>query len=217
MTMPGTLPLTWRSTATCSRSASERCGAATAPEGTASAAAASTAATTQKPSFISGLLGHARHGESRRPRDPLRPGCPPLLRDRNALELPAGAAELEWHADRPRQIRSSQHRHPDPGSPGRATGCCSWRSATFVFEGVAQPGDLRRAVGTVLMGGALLPELYAAELASRLLSVAGGLILTLVAGVVIASLAGKGPPVAGIAAIPNAFGRVGSAGVASVG
>jgi hypothetical protein len=66
------------------------------------------------------------------------------------------------------------------------------------------------------MGGALLPELYAAELASRLLSVAGGLILTLVAGVVIASLAGKGTTVAGIAAIPNAFGRVGSASVASV-
>ena len=75
--------------------------------------------------------------------------------------------------------------------------------ATFFFEGVAQPGDLQRAVGTVLIGVTLMLALYAAELPRRLLRVAAALILLIVAGVVIASVAGKGTTVAGIAAIAN--------------
>jgi hypothetical protein len=34
-------------------------------------------------------------------------------------------------------------------------------SATFFFEGVAEPGDLQRAVGTVLVGATLMLALYA--------------------------------------------------------
>ena len=74
---------------------------------------------------------------------------------------------------------------------------------TFFFEGVARPGDLQRAIGTVLIGATLMLTLYAAELPSRLLRVAAALILTIVAGVVIASVAGNGMTVAGIAAIAN--------------
>ena len=76
-------------------------------------------------------------------------------------------------------------------------------ASTFFFEGVAQSGDLQRAVGTVLIGATLMLALYAAELPSRLLRVAAALILIIVAGVVIASVAGKGTTVAGIAAIAN--------------
>ena len=76
-------------------------------------------------------------------------------------------------------------------------------AATFFFEGVAQSGDLQRAVGTVLIGATLMLALYAAELPSRLLRVAAALILIIVAGVVIASVAGKGTTVTGIAAIAN--------------
>ena len=76
-------------------------------------------------------------------------------------------------------------------------------ASTFFFEGVAQPGDLQRAVGTVLIGVTLMLALYAAELPRRLLRVAAALILMIVAGVVIASVAGKGATVAGIAAIAN--------------
>ena len=36
--------------------------------------------------------------------------------------------------------------------------------ATFFFEGVAEPGDLQRVVGTVLIGATLMLALYAAEL-----------------------------------------------------
>jgi Ion channel len=75
--------------------------------------------------------------------------------------------------------------------------------ATFFFEGVAQPGDLQRAVGTFLVGAALMLALYAAELPPRRLRGAAALILIIVAAVVIASLAGKGTTVAGITAIAN--------------
>jgi len=74
---------------------------------------------------------------------------------------------------------------------------------TFFFEGVAEPGDLQRAVGTVLVGVTLMLALYAAELPKRRLRVAAAVILTIVAGVVIASVTGKGTTVAGIAAIAN--------------
>ena len=76
-------------------------------------------------------------------------------------------------------------------------------SATFFFEGVAEPGDLQRAVGTVLVGATLMLALYAAELPKRRLRVAAVVVLTIVVGVVVASVAGKGTTVAGIAAIAN--------------
>jgi len=76
-------------------------------------------------------------------------------------------------------------------------------SATFFFEGVAEPGDLQRAVATILVGATLMLALYAAELPKRRLRVAAAVILTIVAGVVIASVTGKGTTVAGIAAIAN--------------
>jgi hypothetical protein len=75
--------------------------------------------------------------------------------------------------------------------------------ATFFFDGVAEPGDLQRAVGTVLVGATLMLALYAAEMPNRRMRFAAALILTIVVGVVIASVAGKGTTVAGIAAIAN--------------
>ena len=75
--------------------------------------------------------------------------------------------------------------------------------ATFFFEGVAEPGDLQRAVGTVLVGATLMLALYAAELPKRHLRIAAAGILTIVVGVVIASVAEKGTTVTGIAAIAN--------------
>jgi hypothetical protein len=76
-------------------------------------------------------------------------------------------------------------------------------SATFFFEGVAEPGDLQRAVGTVLVGATLMLALYAAEVPNRRLRVAAVLVLTIVVGVVVASVAGKATTVAGIAAVAN--------------
>jgi hypothetical protein len=75
--------------------------------------------------------------------------------------------------------------------------------ATFFFEGVAEPGDLQRAVGTVLAGATLMLALYAAELAPRRQRVAGAAILTVVVAVLIASAAGNGATAAGIAAISS--------------
>ena len=76
-------------------------------------------------------------------------------------------------------------------------------SASFVFEGVAEPGDVQRAVQTVLVGGTLMLALYAAEVPKRRLVVAAAVISVIVVGVVITSLAGSGKTVAGIAAIAN--------------
>src|SRR5450755_2489956 len=77
--------------------------------------------------------------------------------------------------------------------------------ATFFFDGVAESGDLQGAIGTVLVGATLMLALYAAEVPTRRLRVAAALILTIVAGVLIASVAGNGngTTVAGIAAIAN--------------
>jgi Ion channel len=74
---------------------------------------------------------------------------------------------------------------------------------TFFFEGVAEPGDLQRAVGTVLVGATLMLALYAAEVPKRRLRVAAVVVLTIVAGAVIASAVGKGSTVGGITAIAN--------------
>jgi hypothetical protein len=76
---------------------------------------------------------------------------------------------------------------------------------TFFFEGVAKPGDAQRAIATILVGAALMLALYAAEISTRLLRLAAALVLAIVAGVLIASLAGKGTAVTGIAAIASAL------------
>jgi hypothetical protein len=75
--------------------------------------------------------------------------------------------------------------------------------ATFFFEGVAEPGDVQRAVATVLVGATLMLALYAADVPQQRLRVAAAVILTIVVAVLIASLAGRGTTVAGIAAIAN--------------
>jgi hypothetical protein len=74
---------------------------------------------------------------------------------------------------------------------------------TFFFEGVAEPGDVQRAVATVLVGATLMLALYAAELRTRLLRVAGVVVLTTVTGILIATAVGKGPTVEGITAVAN--------------
>jgi hypothetical protein len=73
----------------------------------------------------------------------------------------------------------------------------------FLFEGLAQPGVVQRAVATVLAGATLMLALYAAEIRPQLLRVAAALIATIVAGVVIAVVLGKGNTVEGISAIAN--------------
>lgn len=78
-------------------------------------------------------------------------------------------------------------------------------SVTFVFLGVAEPGDLQRSVGTALVGGTLMLALYAADLPVRRLRIAGGVVALIVAGAVIASLAEKGTTVQGLAALANAL------------
>jgi Ion channel len=76
-------------------------------------------------------------------------------------------------------------------------------SAAFWFEGVAEPGDLQRAIETGLVGATLMLALYAAEVPKRRLRLAAMVVLIIVLGVVVASVAGKGTTAAGIAAIAN--------------
>jgi hypothetical protein len=77
-------------------------------------------------------------------------------------------------------------------------------AVTFFFLGVAQPGDLQRTLGTVLIGGALMLALYAAELSPRLLRVAGAAIALSVIAVSIASLTNHSETAQGVAALANA-------------
>jgi hypothetical protein len=76
---------------------------------------------------------------------------------------------------------------------------------TFFFEGVAEPRDLERAIGTMLVGVTLLLALYAAEVRVRWMRVAVAVVTAIVVVVIIASVAGKGSAVFGIAAIANAL------------
>jgi Ion channel len=76
-------------------------------------------------------------------------------------------------------------------------------AVTFFFEGVAEPGDVQRAIGTVLVGTTLLLALYAAEVPSGRLRGALVIVTAIVAAVVVASLAGKGSTVTGLAALAN--------------
>jgi hypothetical protein len=75
--------------------------------------------------------------------------------------------------------------------------------ATFFFQGVAEPGDVQRAIGTALVGSTLLLALYAAEIPGRRQRAANVTVAAIVAAVIIASLAGSGSTVEGVAAIAN--------------
>jgi hypothetical protein len=75
--------------------------------------------------------------------------------------------------------------------------------ATFFFQGVAEPGDVQRAIGTALVGATLLLALYAAEIPARRQRAANATVAVIVAAVIIASLAGSGTTVEGVAAIAN--------------
>src|SRR4051812_47975010 len=74
---------------------------------------------------------------------------------------------------------------------------------TFFFEGVAEPGDLQRVVGTILIGGTLMLALYAAELPGPRLRAAGAGVVVLVVGAVVASVASRHSAVVGLVAIAN--------------
>ena len=75
--------------------------------------------------------------------------------------------------------------------------------ATFFFQGVAEPGDAQRAIATALVGSTLLLALYAAEIQGQWQRAANVTVAVIVAGVIIASLAGSGSTVEGIAAIAD--------------
>jgi Ion channel len=75
--------------------------------------------------------------------------------------------------------------------------------AAFFFTGIAQPGNLQRVVGTVLAGATLMLALYAAEIRPRRLRIVGGVVLAVVVAIVVASLAGRGNAVVGVAAIAD--------------
>ena len=74
---------------------------------------------------------------------------------------------------------------------------------TFFLQGVAEPGDLQRSIGTLLVGVTLMLAPYAAEVPARRLHVALAIVVAIVLGMIIASVAGKGMTVVGIAAIAN--------------
>lgn len=76
-------------------------------------------------------------------------------------------------------------------------------SVTFIFEGIAEPGDVQRAIGTALVGATLTLTLYAAEVPTRRLRVSVAVIAAIVVGVIIAALAGNGSAAAAITAVSN--------------
>jgi hypothetical protein len=77
--------------------------------------------------------------------------------------------------------------------------------ATFFFAGIAEPSNLQRVIGTILAAATLMLALYAAEIPPRRMRIACAVILAFLVGVVIASVAGEGRTVIGIAALANAL------------
>jgi len=77
--------------------------------------------------------------------------------------------------------------------------------ATFFFAGIAEPGDAQRVIGTVLVAITLMLALYAAELPPKLLWAGGVLVLVLVVGVVVASVAVEDRTVAATASLASAL------------
>ena len=76
--------------------------------------------------------------------------------------------------------------------------------ATFFFYGVAQPGDLQRTIGTVLVGTTLLLALYAAKVRPSAMRAAVVVVTAIVVAVIIASLADSESTAAAITAIASA-------------
>lgn len=74
---------------------------------------------------------------------------------------------------------------------------------TFFYGGIAEPSALQRTIGSFLVGVSLMLALSVAELSERMLRSAVVLILTIVAGVAVASAAGEGSTATGIVAIGN--------------
>jgi hypothetical protein len=77
--------------------------------------------------------------------------------------------------------------------------------ATFLFVGISEPGYLQRVIETVLVGATLTLALYAAEIPPRWMRIASAVIVALVVGVIIASVAGEGSTVVAIVAIASAL------------
>ena len=76
-------------------------------------------------------------------------------------------------------------------------------ATTYFFSGVAEPGDLQRAIGVVLAGITLILALYAAEIPRRRLRIGIIVITTAVVAVVISAQAAGGSAGDAIAAIAN--------------
>jgi hypothetical protein len=77
--------------------------------------------------------------------------------------------------------------------------------ATFFFYGVAEPGDLQRAIGTMLVAATLLLALNAAEIRASAIRAAVVVVALVVATVIIASLSGSDSTAAAITAITSAL------------
>src|SRR5947209_20626816 len=75
---------------------------------------------------------------------------------------------------------------------------------TFFFEGIAEPGDTQRVIGTILVGSTLMLALYAAELSPGRMRIAFCAILVSVVGVVVTAIAGHGITVEANEAVSNA-------------
>jgi hypothetical protein len=75
--------------------------------------------------------------------------------------------------------------------------------ATFFVQGIAEPSDLQLAIVTVLAGATLMLALYAAEIPRRRLRAALVIVLTAVAGIVIATELVGGSTGDAIAAVAN--------------
>jgi hypothetical protein len=129
----------------------------------------------------------------------IRPSLPVEERGRAIVEF-CGAAARHWSQES--RLLAANHAGVT-GSRQRYGMLLVALCATFFFEGVAEPGDVQRAIATILIGGTQVLALYAAELRSRLLRVAAGVIVVLVAGVVIASLTSENSVVVGITSITN--------------
>jgi len=77
--------------------------------------------------------------------------------------------------------------------------------ATFFFEGIAGPGDVQRAFGTILVGITLLLALEAGEVRRPVMRVAIALIAAIVVATVFASFSSNSARVEGLTSIANAL------------
>lgn len=75
--------------------------------------------------------------------------------------------------------------------------------AAFLFFGIAEPSNLQRVIGSVLVGSALLLALYAVEAKPRHQTFALVIVIAIVLGVIVAALAGKSSAAVGLTAVAN--------------